>query len=416
MKLVQSIRFRTVLLFCAAAGVLMVGSFIGAYILFYRAVTAQLDHQLSETARPIIADQIADPDERDVDQLNLPDAYFEVVNQTGQVLQRSKNLKTDLPLTLPKPFPSVTAFQTVSMPDLGEVRVALVPFHLGEEDWALAVAAPTQEVQSVLNTFTNFSVLLLTVSLALMALVSAFYARRLDLVVGQLRQFVSDASHELKTPLSVLRGETELLLNRSRSPAEYEKALRIIDGELKMLSRIVEGLFTLSMADAGQLRFAAEQVCIDDILEESVALAGPLAKSRSIRIERNLSHGVVVSGDPTFLRQLFLIFIDNAIKYSAAERLLRVNLSVGSDVKVSFEDQGIGIAREHLPHIFERFFRVAPRDDVESQSGGLGLAIAQAVVQAHGGSIECESELGVGSVFTVRLPLVTTSPARFQKP
>jgi len=227
---------------------------------------------------------------------------------------------------------------------------------------------------------------------------------------------VSDASHELKTPLSVLRGETELLLNRSRSPEEYEKALRIIDGELKMLSRIVEGLFTLSIADAGQLRFAAEQVYVDDILEESVALAGPFAKSRGIRIERNLSHGVVVSGDPTFLRQLFLIFIDNAIKYSAAERLLRVNLSVGSDVKVSFEDQGIGIALEHLPHIFERFFRVAPRDDVESQSGGLGLAIAQAVVQAHGGSIECESELGVGSVFTVRLPLVTTSQARFQKP
>ena len=416
MRLVQSIRFRTVLLFCGAAGVLMVAAFIGAYVLFYRAVTARFDHQLSETARPIIADQIADPEERDVDQLNLPDAYFEVVSQQGQVLQRSKNLKTNLPLDLPKLFPSGPAFQTVFMPDLGEVRVALVPFHLGEEEWALAVGAPTQEVLSALSTFRNFAILLLAVSLALMAIVSAFYARRLDLVVGQLRQFVSDASHELKTPLSVLRGETELLLNRSRSPEEYEKALRIIDGELKMLSRIVEGLFTLSMADAGQLRFAPEQVFVDDVLEESLALARPFAKSRGIRIERNLSHGVVVSGDPTFLRQLFLIFIDNAIKYSPPGRLLRVSLAAGADVKVSFEDEGIGIGREHLKHIFERFFRVAPQDDAESQSGGLGLAIAQAIVQAHGGSIECSSELGVGSVFTVRLPFVTILQARFQKP
>jgi len=83
---------------------------------------------------------------------------------------------------------------------------------------------------------------------------------------------------------------------------------------------------------------------------------------------------------------------------------------------VSFQDQGIGIAREHIQRIFERFFRVAQRDAIDSQSGGLGLAIAQAIVRAHGGSIECESELGVGSVFTVRLPFGTTSQAQFQRP
>jgi two-component system sensor histidine kinase ResE len=108
-----------------------------------------------------------------------------------------------------------------------------------------------------------------------------------------------------------------------------------------------------------------------------------------------------------FLRQLFLIFIDNAIKYSPAQRLLRVSLAAGSEVRVSFEDQGIGIANEHRRMIFERFFRVTNTDDVETQSGGLGLAIAQAIVTAHGGSIECESELGVGSIFTVRLPFAS---------
>lgn len=416
MKLRDSIQFRTMLWFCAAAGVLLMGSFVVAYLLFSRAVGDQLDRQLTETAGPIIADQIADPEEKDVDQLNLPEAYFEVVDQqSGHVLQRSKNLKADLPLQ-PVHFSSEAVFQTLSGTEVGELRVALVPFRVGDKQWALAVAAPTKEVQGALTTFTRFAFLLLGVSLALMAVVSAFYARKLDLVVGQLRQFVSDASHELKTPLSVLRGETELLLNRPRSTVEYEQALRVIDGELKTLSRIVEALFTLSMADAGQLKFAREKVFVDDVLEESVALATPLADSRGIRIERNLQQGVVVSGDPTFLRQLFLIFIDNAIKYSPAGRLLRVTLAAGTDVKVSFEDQGIGIANEHVRHIFERFFRVAQRDAIESQSGGLGLSIAKAIVQAHGGSIDCESELGVGSTFTVHLPFSSTSPAQFQKP
>jgi signal transduction histidine kinase len=207
--------------------------------------------------------------------------------------------------------------------------------------------------------------------------------------------------------LSVLRGETELLLSRPRRTDEYEQALRIMEGELKTMGRIVEGLFTLSMADAGQLKFSPEPVYVDDVLEESIALATPLAQSRSIRIEKSLQHGVVLPGDAAFLRQLFLIFIDNAIKYSPAERLLRVSLVTGSEIRVCFEDQGIGIAKEHLRLIFERFFRVANPDDVETQSGGLGLAIAQAIVRAHGGSIECRSELGIGSVFTVRLPLST---------
>jgi signal transduction histidine kinase len=416
-KVRNSIQLRTMLLFCAAAGILLVGSFVVAYILFDRAVRDQLDRQLTETAGPIIADQIADPEEKDVDQLSLPEAYFEVVDQaTGRVLQRSRNLKSDLPLHLIAPVPEQPFFETLSVPELGELRVALIPFQVGSERWALVVAGPTREVRAALNTFTRFAFLLLAVSLALMAVVSAFYARKLDLVVGQLRQFVSDASHELKTPLAVLRGETELLLTRPRSTKDYEQALRIIDGELKTLSRIVEGLFTLSMADAGQLKFAAEQVCLDDVLEESVSLAAPLARARDIQIERNFQHGVVVPGDPTFLRQLFLIFIDNAIKYSPAGRLLRVNLEVGSDVRVSFEDQGIGIAREDVARIFERFFRVAQRDAIDSQSGGLGLAIAQAIVRAHGGSIECQSELGVGSIFTVRLPLVATSQVQFQRP
>ena len=140
MKTGTSIQVRTMLLFCAAAGVLLVGSSAGAYVLFDRAVRSQLDRQLTETAGPIIADQIADPEEKDVDQLNLADAYFEVLDSSGHVLQRSKNLKSDLTLDPHRPFPHEPDFQTVSAEDLGEIRVAIVPFDIGEAKWALAVA------------------------------------------------------------------------------------------------------------------------------------------------------------------------------------------------------------------------------------------------------------------------------------
>ncbi len=227
----------------------------------------------------------------------------------------------------------------------------------------------------------------------------------LETVVGQLRTFVSDASHELRTPLSVLRGETELLLTRTRSTAEYESAVRIIDSELKKLSHIVDGLFTLSMADAGQLRIAPEPLYLEEVLEETCTLAAPIAGHKQIRIERELQRDVCFSGDAAFLRQLFLIFIDNAIKYSPSGTRLKVTMVANPDVSIRFQDQGIGIAKEYQSRIFERFFRVSQTGSGETQSGGLGLSIAQAIVQAHHGSIECESEPGRGSLFTIRLPI-----------
>ncbi len=229
---------------------------------------------------------------------------------------------------------------------------------------------------------------------------------RVDAALRQLRQFVSDASHELRTPLSILQGETELLLSEPRAVEEYQKALRVIDDELKKLSRIVEGLFTLALADAGQLRLTTEPVYLNEVLDETCALVAPRAQAKSIAIERELKQEVPYVGDEAFLRQLFLIFLENAIKYSPMNTRVRVNLERSDgNIRVKFQDQGVGISIEHLPHVFERFYRAAKPEAGEAQSGGLGLAIAQAIARAHGGSIECESTPGAGSTFTVSLPL-----------
>jgi signal transduction histidine kinase len=327
----------------------------------------------------------------------------------------------------------------------------------GKQSLILLVAASTEELDSALLTMRRSAVIVFPVALLLTALVSGIFVSRslkpvaavthqatamiqelspspdgrldallsgsanqdevhrlsvtfnalfdrLNAVMAQHRQFVSDAAHEIRTPLAILRGETELLLTKPRTTEEYEKAVRIMDSELKKLSHMVDGLFTLSMADAGQLRIASEPLYLEEVLEDACALAAPLAKNKQIRVENHLQRDVLVSGDPAFLRQLFLIFIDNAVKYSSPGTQLDIYLESGNDVQVRFKDQGIGIHKENQARIFERFFRVAYTGAQDSQSGGLGLSIAQAIVQAHHGSIECESEPGVGTVFTIRLP------------
>src|SRR5712691_6495064 len=395
-----SIQLRMMLLFGAVAGTLLALTFTGFYFAFEKVMRSQLDRTLTETAAPIIVDLSADPDEKDVDQLDLVDQYFEVLSTSGQVLQRSKNLSSDLPLA------GESCFQTVQTRNTERIRAAIIPFTAGDQSLFLVVGAPKRNVESALQTLRNFAFVLFPTSLLLTAAIFGFYAGnlfgRIDSVVGQLRQFVSDASHELRTPLAVLQGETELLLDRPRTTAEYESAVRVMDSELKKLSRMVDGLFTLSMADAGQLRIAPEPLYLEEVLEESCGLAAPLASHKKIHIERELQHDVLFNGDATFLRQLFLIFIDNAIKYSPAGTRVRVTLTKADDVRVCFQDQGIGIAKDDLPRIFERFFRAAPSN--ETQSGGLGLAIAQAIVRAHNGSIACESEPGAGSTFKICLP------------
>jgi signal transduction histidine kinase len=240
----------------------------------------------------------------------------------------------------------------------------------------------------------------------LSSLASAFNLlfTRLSVALRQDRQFVSDAAHELRTPLHVLRGETELVLSQPRSTEEYVKTLHVVNEEVSSLTRIVEALFTLSMADAGQLRMNCEPLYLNEVMEQACARIGPLAKSKRIHIERDLSEDIAYFGDETLLQELSIIFLDNAIKYSPPDTLVRVNLEkVHGQVRLKFQDQGYGIPSEDLPHIFERFYRARLPESSETRSGGLGLAIAHAIVHAQGGSIECESTPSSHTTFTVIL-------------
>jgi signal transduction histidine kinase len=229
---------------------------------------------------------------------------------------------------------------------------------------------------------------------------------RVDSVLNQLQLFVSDAAHELRTPLAVLRGETQILLQQPHTVQEYQQTLNTIDTELATMGRIIEGLFTLSMADAGQLKIQRDKVYIDEVLEESCGIAMPLTREKGIRIDaQEWGQQQPVMGDQTMLRQLFLILIENAIKYSPSGTTIHLGLTSADDqATVTIRDEGIGIAPEHLPNIFKRFYRAAPQSNDNARSGGLGLSIAEAIIAAHQGTLKCESTVSVGSIFTVTLP------------
>ena len=452
----RTLRFRMMALFCSVVGVLLAASYLAFWGLLAHAVSSQLNRLLLETARPVLADLIAEPRSQDINRMDISGQFFELLDPAGLVLQRSKNLTAPFDLKGLTSTASRPAFGIATIENGESVHLALIPFQQGTQAYVLAVAIPTLGTNRVLDSFGRVALFLFPLSLLLTAGISALFVGRslapitaltqhaalmakrvtnregfwtplpvdsphdelgrlaetfnhllqgVDSAVRQLRQFVTDASHELRTPLAVLHGETELQLSKPRSAEEYRKTLCLLDDEFKKLTKIVEGLFTLSMADAGQLRLEGEPLYINEVLEEACALVASRARTKNISIVRDLRDEIAHSGDEAFLHQLFLIFLDNAIKYSPSDTQVRVSLEKQNGaIRVRFEDQGTGISSQHLPFIFERFYRAAPSSSGEAQSGGLGLAIAQAVARAQGGSIECESTLGVGSTFTLVLP------------
>jgi signal transduction histidine kinase len=460
------------LLFCTAVGVLLSCTLCVLYVLFSRELDSQFSCRLQKAALPVATVLASDPngESRGVDQLNVPDEYFEVLDASGQVLQKSKNLANAQLKLSGAPDPSRETYLTIEDAQLGRQRAVLIPFQqrMGQRFLALSISARRND--AVLISFQRLIMWLLPLSLLVTASISRWYVgrslrpvkdltsraarlteivgraplsgaeptsafnmqlmvsnsrdelgqlavtfnqlfSRIEVVMRQLRQFVTDASHELKTPLAILQGETELLLARPRTAPEYEKTVRVMDGELKTLTRIVESLFTLSMADSGQLRLMREPLYLNEVLEQACGRIESIADSERISIRRDLTLDLAYFGDEAFLQELAVIFLDNAIKYSPCDTEVRVQLErVDDTVRITFEDQGCGIASEDCPRIFERFFRGHNIGSSESRSGGLGLAIAKAIVDAHGGSIECNSVLGSSTTFVVTLPYVAIPP------
>jgi two-component system, OmpR family, sensor kinase len=229
---------------------------------------------------------------------------------------------------------------------------------------------------------------------------------RLDSAFRQIRQFSADASHELQTPLTILRGELEVALRAPRSPEEYRRVLVSALEEGERIARLVEGLLLLSRADAGVLRMDRQPIDLAHLVTEVCAQAQVLADARGVILGLDSVVPVTIQGDSAHLRRLLLNLVDNGIKYTPAGG--RVTLSLQHDARwaaLRVSDTGIGIAPDEQERVFQRFYRAPEALSRGEEGSGLGLCIARSIAEAHGGRIEVRSTVDGGSTFTVFLPL-----------
>jgi heavy metal sensor kinase len=233
---------------------------------------------------------------------------------------------------------------------------------------------------------------------------------RLERSFAEVRRFTADASHELRTPLTVLRSEVEVALGKDLTAAEHRRLLGGLLEELGRMSRLTDQLLTLSRRDAGVEHFATAPLDLCALVAGVAEALGPLAESRRVRLEWDAAGPAVVAGDGALLRLVFINLVDNALKYTpeGGEVRVRVEERDGASV-VTVGDTGIGIPPEHLPHVFDRFYRVDKARSRAEGGTGLGLSIAQSIVKAHGGTITIHSPAGRGTVCTVTLPRASTA-------
>ena len=229
---------------------------------------------------------------------------------------------------------------------------------------------------------------------------------RLEAAVKRLSQFTADASHELRTPIALIRTTAELTLRRERSPETYREALRQVLLESERTTRLVEDLLLLARADAGLPSLPLERLELIPLVRDVCQQGQILAGARQLEISAEIpDEPVFVEANDPALRRMLLLLLDNAVKYTPSGGRITLSVDRGpAGATVAVSDSGIGIPETALPHVFERFYRVDESRNRDAGGTGLGLSIAKWIAERHHASLEAESVLGQGSVFRIRFP------------
>lgn len=234
---------------------------------------------------------------------------------------------------------------------------------------------------------------------------------RIEAAFLRVTEFTADASHELRTPISLIRTEAELALRRSRGIAEYKEALRHILLEAERTSTLIEQMLSLARADSGRETLHMQPVNLSDTLRGGVETWRQMATIRNLEFKADIERtDLFVMGDKAALRRVADIFLDNAFKYTPSPGSVYLTLQQKTESAVIVvRDSGVGIAEDDHRKIFERFYRTDKARSREQGGTGLGLTIANGIVNQHGGMIEVNSRPGEGTIFRIALHL-TAAP------
>ena len=220
-----------------------------------------------------------------------------------------------------------------------------------------------------------------------------------------MRRFVADASHELRTPIAVIRGEADVALSHDRGAAEYQESLAIVLDESRRLSRLVDDLLNLARADAGRVKLEVQEFHFNELLAECCRSMQTLASASDVALECRSAGDVQFRGDEGLLRRLVINLLDNAIRYTPPGGKVSAVLEAdAAAARIVISDTGVGIPPEAAPHVFERSYRADKARSRQDGGFGLGLAIVKWVAEAHNGAVELTRNSGPRTTFTVTLP------------
>jgi signal transduction histidine kinase len=223
-----------------------------------------------------------------------------------------------------------------------------------------------------------------------------------------MRRFMADAAHELRTPITVLRARADVALQQPRDAANYVSALLAIEAEARRLGGIVDSLLVLARADAGERQLERERLFLDDIAIDAAGAAQVIGKQKGVEVTVDEFEEAAVIGDPALIRQLIMILLDNAIKFTDAGGVVRLRVSVRDGAPTFIvEDTGIGIRSEEVSRVFQRFFRGETARS-RTEGAGLGLSIASWIAREHGANISLSSEPDKGTKVVVTFPRALT--------
>ncbi len=480
----SSLRIKLTLWYVLILGILLISFSSFLYFTLSKSLYRDVDNKLralaeliaSESASPLSKFGFGNIDQTLETSMNLKPIgkFIQVLDESGNIGRKSENLKNvQLPISLSalkNASKGLITFETSRSFGNTPLRILTFPV-LGDNSITkiVQVASSLEDVEDALNTLLIILIIAVPLTLLIASLGGQFLANkalrpvdqitqtarvitsqnlnqrikplkvkdeisrlietfnemisRLDRSFRQVKQFSTDASHELKTPLTILKGEVEVALRRERESQEYEQILKSNLEEINRMSQIVEDLLLLSRADSGEIRLNKEDLNLTEILNEVVAQVNILAQAKNLRIDTSNHHEEIrIFGDRLRIRELFLNLIENGIKYT--EEGGSIHIQVRKDAlcqegapaggpkteqpefaRIIVSDTGIGIAKEDQERIFDRFFRVDKARSREQGGSGLGLSICRWIVEAHRGEIKVESELGKGSSFIVKLPV-----------
>ncbi len=301
----------------------------------------------------------------------------------------------------------------VSTEEAGEVnwRAYARPFTLAGKRYAAAAVADEVEVAQQFGGLLPAFGLAALGALLLVALGGGWLAGKsaepVERSFAQMRRFMADAAHELRTPVSVLRGRAEVALRQPRDADAYAEVLRRVEVDARRLGGLVENLLTLARADTGDWPRARERVYLDDLLLDAATDARVLGAGKGVRVEVGALEEAPVAGDPALLRQAMMILLDNAVKFTPPGGSVTVSAGrVDGTSRVLVEDTGPGVPGAALPHVFERFYRAdAGRSREEGAAGaGLGLSIAEWIARSHGGEVALRPGSAGGTIAALSFP------------